>query len=165
MELRIYPDPILRKKSEKVVKDDLDKIYSEMVTAMIIFKGIGLAAPQIGLDKSIAVISEQASDDMNKPLILVNPVILERKGEQSIEESCLSVKGVSAHVPRSAVVKIETGPDEERGIIIASGLLAIVIQHEIDHLNGILFPDRLGFLKRRWALIKAGWKKKHGQKD
>ncbi len=165
MKIRIYPNSMLRKKSQSIKNEDIDKLYGELITGMINYGGIGLAAPQIGISKSIAVISDKADDKLNKPLLLVNPKIIESSGIQAIEEGCLSVMGINAYVPRAYRIKVETGLDSSREIIEAEDLLAIVIQHEIDHLNGILFPDHLKLSQRIWNLFKARLNKiKNGKK-
>ena len=165
MELKIYPETILRKKTEPVTDEDITELYSQLVAAMINHEGIGLAAPQVGIDKSIAVVSEKVDENLKKPLLLVNPEIVECSGRQSIEEGCLSVKGITANVPRHEYIKVETGLENKRVPLDVTGLISIVIQHEIDHLNGILFPDRLKFPKKYWCLLKARLKKKYGKKD
>jgi peptide deformylase len=164
VELIIYPDPILRKENEAITDEDLNKLSKELVTGMINYGGIGLAGPQIGIKKRIAVISENASEGLTQPLLLVNPVIIESSGNQSIEEGCLSVLGVNAYVPRADLIKVETGPPGDRKVIAADGMLSIVIQHEIDHLNGIIFPDRLSYIKKLWCLLKARLNKRNAKK-
>lgn len=161
MKIKIYPDPILRKKTKEITGEDIEKLNQELVTGMINYGGIGLAAPQIGIDKSIAIISEKVDKKLNKPLFLINPKIEEYSGSQSIEEGCLSVRGVNEYIPRAYEIKVETGLENDRKIIYAKDLLAIVIQHEVDHLNGILFPDRLRFAKRLWCLFRARLSRKN----
>jgi len=156
----IYPDPVLRRKNTDVGNEEVQYLYSQLVTEMINHGGVGLAAPQIGVNKRIAVVSEKADEKLQKPLALVNPEIIQMEGRQSIEEGCLSIAGVTASVPRAAKIKVETGIGRDRKVIEAESLLAIVIQHETDHLNGILFPDRLKFHKKIWYLMKARRNKK-----
>lgn len=164
MKLVLYPDDILRKKSHRAEEGDAEKIAPSLITGLITFSGIGLAAPQVGIDRQIAVISSDADDSLEKPLILINPVIVEKTGAQSIEEGCLSVSGVRAEVPRYEKIIVEIGSDNDRKIIESSGLLSIVMQHEIDHLNGILFPDRLNSFKRFKYLLQARRDKKLKEK-
>lgn len=164
MKIRIYPDSILKKITKKITDENLEKLYRELVTAMINYDGIGLAAPQIGIDRSIAVVSEKVDEKLKSPLFLVNPEIVEFKGEQSIEEGCLSILDITAHVPRAQYIKVATGLESNRKIIVAKNLLSIVIQHEVDHLNGVLFPDRLKFSKKIWSLFKARLNKKNDKK-
>ncbi|NLB35147.1 MAG: peptide deformylase [Elusimicrobia bacterium] len=160
MRLVLYPDKILRKKSKIASDDEAEKIYPGLITGLITYSGLGLAAPQVGIDRQIAVISAEADESLDKPLILLNPRILEKSGSQSIEEGCLSVTGVRAEVPRYGKIIVESGPVKKRRIIEADGLLSIVIQHEMDHLNGILFPDHLGGFSRLKCLVKARKEKK-----
>jgi peptide deformylase len=160
MKLRIYPDSILRKKTEPVAGEDIDKLSMDLVSDMINYGGIGLAASQVGIAKSIAVVSEKVDGGLNKPLVLVNPRIIESSGSQSVEEGCLSIRGITSYVPRYARVVVETGVDDKRKIITAEGLLAVVIQHEVDHLNGILFPDRLKLFQKLWCFARARFTKK-----
>ena len=161
MTLKLYPDEILRKRAQELSGEDIQQLYNELVGAMHVYNGIGLAAPQIGILKRIAVISENASPDMEKPLLIVNPVYTDQQGKQSMEEACLSVKDVSAYVPRFDLISLETGLPGNRQRITVTGLLSIVIQHEIDHLDGILFPDRLFLPKKIWSFMKAKKNKKY----
>lgn len=137
-----YPNPILRKVSEKVevFDKDLRAFLSEMAKAMYRYDGIGLAAPQVGVNKRIIVV------DVGKGLLkLVNPVILEVSGEEEVmEEGCLSIPGVYVKVKRKIGFirfKTQDGTGKER-IWTGKGLLARVIQHEVDHLDGVLMIDR-----------------------
>ncbi len=137
-----YPDPILRKVSEEVTEfdEDLQRFLSEMAKAMYRYDGIGLAAPQVGVNKRIIVV------DVGKGLLkLVNPVILEVSGEEEeMEEGCLSLPGIYLPVARrveSIRFKAQDGTGRER-VWTGKGLLARVIQHEIDHLDGVLIIDR-----------------------
>lgn len=137
-------DPILRKKSEQIKKitPKIRKLIDDMFETMYADNGIGLAAPQVGLNQRVIVIDTQ--NRKSKPIAMVNPEIIDRAGEQESVEGCLSCPGLSATVKRSATVTV-TGLDQNgRNLTLeADGLLAIVFQHEIDHLNGILFIDLL----------------------
>ncbi len=164
MKLRLYPDDILRKKAAEASDEEAAELFPRLITSMYNYSGIGLAAPQVGIDRQVAVVSETADESLDKPLLLLNPRIIESSGSFSIEEGCLSVAGVTAPVPRSASIKVETGPGSDRQVIEAGGLLSVVIQHEIDHLNGILFPDRLSSHKRIWYLLKAARKKRGSER-
>lgn len=165
MKIKLYPESVLRKKAKDINHEDIDKLSRAMLTAMISNHGVGLAGPQVGISKNIAVISPQASPRLDSPLVLINPKIIERSGESSIEEGCLSVYGVTGEVERNAHVAVETGLPGQRETIQADGLLATVIQHEIDHLNGILFPDRMAFPKRTWKLFKSRIKRRKDGKN
>lgn len=142
LEIRRVPDAVLRKKASPVTVFDceLTTFAERMVRAMRKAHGIGLAAPQVGVSWRIIVVGTR-----RKPLTLVNPEILEAKGIVVGEESCLSVPGVSAKVKRARSVVVHAWTLGEKEIdICAGGLLAVVLQHEIDHLDGVLFIDRLG---------------------
>ena len=165
MKIRTYPDSILRKKASPATEEEAAELYRALVAEMINYQGIGLAAPQVGIDKQIAVISDKSFENLKKPLLLLNPVIIKTRGEQAIEEACLSVKGVTCKVKRADKILVETGPFQNRKVIEASGLLSIVMQHEIDHLNGILFPDRASLPARFWLLLRARGKKKKGKDE
>lgn len=144
--IKIYPDKILRKKSEKVkeITDAEKELIDNMFETMYRNNGIGLAAPQIGVLKRIIVV-----DIGNGPISLINPEILKKKGKAISTEGCLSVPGVILKVKRASYVKVKGLTKNGKQIVIkAKGLLAFALQHEIDHLNGILIYDRAGFLKR-----------------
>ncbi|MGM0440800.1 MAG: peptide deformylase [Elusimicrobiota bacterium] len=159
MNIKLYPDQCLRIENREVKSGEVEEISKKLITEMIKNNGIGLAAPQVGIQKKITAISSEASDNLQKPLILVNPKILEGQGHQEIDEACLSVCGVTARIPRKDDIVVETGIKDNRQVLKAGGLLSIVMQHEIDHLNGILFPDRLKQPKKMWKLLKARYNK------
>lgn len=145
-----YPDPRLRNKAQPVKRVDgaLRKLVDDMFETMYEAPGIGLAATQVNVDKRVLVID--VSDDKDQPLCLINPEILEQVGVESTDEGCLSVPGVFETVKRAEHVKVRA---LDRGGEIfemeAEGLLAVCIQHEIDHLDGKLFVDYLSSLKRQ----------------
>jgi peptide deformylase len=150
--IRILGDPVLRRKAEAVDDkwDTVEKLVAEMLRAMRSAKGIGLAAPQIGESLRVVVVDLSSADPEAKPLALVNPSILSRKGEQTEEEGCLSIPGIWEVVRRPSRLVLEaqlvTG---EPATIEADGTLARVLDHELDHLDGVLFIDRLSPLKRK----------------
>lgn len=144
-----YPDPRLHKKAAVVerVDESIRKLIADMAETMYEAPGIGLAATQVDVHKRVVVID--VSEDKSKLLAFVNPEILERSGEQICEEGCLSVPGIYEKVSRSERVKVcALDPRGEPFILEAEGLLAVCIQHEIDHLDGKLFVDYLSVLKR-----------------
>jgi peptide deformylase len=129
-----------------------------MAETMYAAPGVGLAAPQVGISKRLTVIDCSARDEDAQLLVLVNPEIIDREGEACEEEGCLSVPEYYAKVNRSARVKVRFQDLDERSHIIeAQGLTAIACQHEIDHLDGILFVDHLSPLKR--SIFRKKWKK------
>ena len=158
-----YPHPILKQKAQRVEKidDELRKFLDDMLETMYEEVGVGLAAPQVGVSKRIVVIdAEQEKDEQgNKrgnPMYLVNPEIVWRSDEMVCgEEGCLSVPDQRAEVERNAKVRVHywdyDGMERE---ILADDFLAIVIQHELDHLDGILYIDRISRLKRNMLLKK-----------
>ncbi|HEY8483411.1 MAG TPA: peptide deformylase [Longimicrobiales bacterium] len=162
-EIRILGDPVLRQKAEPVVEvdDEVRRLIADMFETMYDADGVGLAAPQVGV--SLRVIVVDPRDESVPPFALVNPEIVERAEEvERGEEGCLSIPGLREIVERSARVVVE-GLDRD-GLprrIEAEGLVARILQHEIDHLDGILFIDRLSPLKRqmllrRWQKVKPG---------
>jgi peptide deformylase len=145
-----YPDPRLRKKALPVdqVDDSIRQLAEDMLETMYEAPGIGLAATQVNVQKRVVVID--VSDDHSEPRVFINPEILEKQGEEVMEEGCLSVPDIFAEVKRAEWVKVRAlGLDGEPYEIETDGLLAVCIQHEIDHLNGKLFVDYLSELKRR----------------
>lgn len=157
------PDPILRKKSDNVeiVDDSLRKLMDDMIETMYEAPGIGLAAVQIGILKRIVVIDITKDDGKRNPLFLVNPEIIFRSKNTSIyEEGCLSLPGQYAEIerPTECIVKYinYTGESVE---LKTEGLLATCIQHEIDHLEGVLFIDYLSKLKKTMIIKKLSKQK------
>lgn len=156
-----YPDPILEQKSEPVANfntPELEQLVADMFETMYASKGVGLAAPQIGLSQRLTVIDCAAKDETPEPVVLINPIIVSSEGKQTGEEGCLSIPGFREDVTRAkrAVVRacnVKGEPIEVAG----EDLLARAMQHEIDHLNGILFLSHISPLKR--DLIKRRIKK------
>lgn len=161
-----YPHPILKKKAEKVQKvdDELRKLLDDMLETMYASNGCGLAAPQIGVSKRIVVIDIAHEDEEPRPLYMVNPEIVWQSEEKEIsEEGCLSVPGQRAEVERPAAVRIKyldyDGKEQE---LEADDFLAVAAQHEIDHLDGVLYIDKLSRLKRQMLLKKLEkYRKEH----
>ena len=152
------PDIILRKKSATIEKvdDDLRKLMDDMLETMYAAPGIGLAGVQIGILKRLIVIDVSKDEEKKSPLFLINPEIVSKSSSTSVyEEGCLSLPGYFAEIERPAECHIEYvdyhGKKKE---MKASGLLATCIQHEVDHLNGILFIDYLSKLKRDMVIKK-----------
>ena len=160
----IEPDPILRKKSEilEKVDDELRKLLDDMLETMYSAPGIGLAAVQVGILKRLIVIDVSKEKDKKNPLFLINPEIISKSENTSThEEGCLSLPGHFAEIERPAECHIKyinyEGKEKE---IKASGLLSTCIQHEVDHLNGILFIDYLSKLKKDMIVKKLVKNKK-----
>ena len=155
-----FPDPILRQKAKKISNFDasLQNLATDMIETMYDAPGVGLAAPQIGESIRLIVVNASQEEDGEETMVLVNPEITEREGTQADEEGCLSVLDLTASVKRSQKVTVSyqdmTGESHE---LTVEDRLAVILQHEIDHLNGILFLDHLSTLKR--ALYKKKIKK------
>ena len=145
-----YPDPRLRRSAETVerVDDQIRALIDDMVETMYQAPGIGLAAPQINVAKRVIVID--ASTTKSELLVLVNPEIIHRQGEQTLEEGCLSVPGIYENVIRAERIKVRALDRHGKQFELeTSELLATCIQHEIDHLEGKLFVDYLSRLKQQ----------------
>ena len=146
-----YPEPVLKQKAAAVTVFDgeLRRLAEDMLETMYAAPGVGLAAPQVGVSRRLIVLDCSPKDGEKQPLIAVNPEILTREGECCEEEGCLSVPEYYAKVVRSERVRVRfqdlQGTARE---VQADGLWAICFQHEIDHLDGVLFVDRLSPLKR-----------------
>ena len=152
LDILTYPAPELKKISKPVDKVDesIINLIDNMFETMYAAPGIGLAAPQVGELKRIIVLDIGERDGgQGTPLAIINPEIVSSAGETTFEEGCLSVPEFTADVVRAKEVKIKGMNRKGESIEIdADGLLAIALQHEIDHLDGILFVDRLGLVKR-----------------
>jgi peptide deformylase len=143
LSVRKYGDPVLRRRAGRVeaVTPAIRKTIADMIDTMYDEVGLGLAAPQIGVSLRLMVV---ADEDGREARALVNPVITEQRGEVVAEEGCLSIPGIFAPVKRAEWVRLEAhDPDGEPVTITARGLRARVFQHEMDHLDGVLFIDRL----------------------
>jgi peptide deformylase len=156
-----FPDPRLKRVSEPIEKvtDEIRTLAQDMLEVMYDEPGIGLAAPQIGEAVRLIVVDTEWKDEEaggeRRPLVLVNPEIVEREGSLIWNEACLSVPDYSAEVERAARVKVR-GLDLEGKEVLeeATELRAVCLQHEIDHLDGILFIDRISRLKRSLYVSK-----------
>src|SRR6202167_5112769 len=165
-EIVIYPDPILQRPTEKVVAfdDELRTLAADMFESMYKAIGIGLAAPQIGVAKRVTVIDLSNKKDPKDKLVLVNPEIIHKEGKQVEEEGCLSLPDIRDKVARAAKVKVRAQNLEGKTIELeGTELLARAFQHEIDHLDGVLFPWRLSALKRDLILRKIRKMQKSGE--
>ena len=144
-----FPDPRLRNPARPVarVDDELRTLLDDMLETMYAAPGIGLAAPQVDVSKRVIVID--ISEERDDPHYFVNPQIISRRGAEQFEEGCLSVPNIYETVERAAWVRVQAlGRDGKAYELEADGLLAVCIQHEIDHLEGKLFVDYLSELKR-----------------
>lgn len=153
------PDPILKKMSDPVgqVDDDLRRLMDDMLETMYAAPGIGLAAIQVAVPKRVIVLDTEGDDETKKPLFLVNPEVTWESPEFNVyNEGCLSVPEHYAEVERPASVKVKyldyDGKEQEQ---LMDGLAATCVQHEIDHLNGVVFIDYLSRLKRNMIIKKV----------
>ena len=155
---------VLREKAAPVeaVTDDVRRLVRDMMDTMYDAEGIGLAAPQVGISERILVVDVGDEDENRQVHALINPVIVEfGKETEKASEGCLSIPGIEEMVNRPARVIVEAlNPDGDPVRIEAEGLLARALQHEVDHLDGILFIDRLSSLKR--GIILRKWRKSRG---
>lgn len=150
LDVVLYPDERLATVCEPVatVDEKLNQFIDDMFDTMYDHEGIGLAAPQVGVLQRVITIDIEG--DKANQVVLINPEILESSGETGIEEGCLSIPGCRALVPRKEKLKVKALNRKGEEIIFeADGLFAICIQHEIDHLNGVLFVDHISALKRQ----------------
>ncbi|WP_416796411.1 peptide deformylase [Ciceribacter azotifigens] len=156
--LIILPDPLLRQVSKPVERVDSDilKLADDMLETMYDAPGIGLAAVQVGVARRLLVIDVSREDEEKQPLVFINPEILTSSDERSTyEEGCLSIPDYYAEVERPAKVTVRSIDREgKEQTTEAEGLLATCLQHEIDHLNGVLFIDHISRLKREMVIKK-----------
>lgn len=154
LRIRLYPDPVLREKCSPVeaFDDDLRKLVDDMVDTMHAAPGIGLAAPQIGVPRRVAVVDLSVGEDPDQILTLVNPEILETEGKETDVEGCLSLPGITDKVTRPLGLRLRAQDAEGKEFEMeADEWLARAICHELDHLDGILFVDYLRGLRKERA--------------
>jgi len=164
LDIVLYPEQGLREVCAPIpeMTDDLDKLIDDMFYTMYDAPGIGLAAPQIAVQQRLIVVD--VSETKDQPIALINPEIIQSAGEITWEEGCLSLPGVYAKVKRpSDIIVRGMDRDGKQVELEANDLLAVCIQHEIDHLNGTMFIDHLSGLKRTRALQR--YKKLQEQPD
>jgi peptide deformylase len=155
LEIVVYPDEVLRKRAQPVaeVNDEIRKLIDDMAETMYSAPGVGLAANQVGVLERVLVIDVEHPDGNPNLIAMVNPEIIERADEISWEEGCLSFPGINVDVTRSEKVRVRAiDRDGKEFVLDAEGLLAVAIQHEIDHLDGVTLADKVSFLKRRWII-------------
>jgi peptide deformylase len=161
-----YPDPVLARRGDEVTDFDpaLAKLVEEMFESMYAAQGIGLAAPQIAISKRITVIDISFGKNPSDKLALINPVIVSAEGKQVEEEGCLSLPEIREKVVRAATVKVKAQDATGKWFEVeGEELLARALQHEIDHLDGVLFIDRISRLKRELVLRKIRKLQKNGE--
>lgn len=160
IEIKKYPDKILKQKTADItdLNSDTQYLIDNMIETMYSVRGLGLAANQVGVSRRLCVIDCSSKEDKGRIIVLANPLIIEREGTIESEEGCLSIPGYISSIKRSEKVFVKGLDREGRQIELeATGLLAIVLQHEIDHLDGLLFIDRMSPIKREF--FKRRYKK------
>ena len=158
-----FPDPQLRIRAQQVVTvdDQVRSLVGDMLETMYQAPGIGLAATQVNVHRRVLVID--ISSEQDQPWVFINPEILEKYGCEEMDEGCLSVPGVYERVQRAERIKVRAlDRNGEAFELEAEGLLAVCIQHEIDHLDGKLFVDYLSQLKQRRIRKKLEKQRRHG---
>ena len=164
LELAIYGSKVLRQKAEPIgeVGEAIRRLGEEMLQAMYQQGGVGLAAPQVGISKRILVLDGTPVDPAIRPMVLINPEISNRQGEEIGREGCLSLPGIEVDVKRAEKIRVKAKNLEGKTVEFdAKGFFARIIQHEADHLNGVLIIDYLNPMERIlaiWKLRKTGWK-------
>ena len=150
-EVLVYPDPVLKQKCKPVSKvdDSIRDLVKDMADTMYAEDGVGLAAIQIGVPKRILVIDTSSRQETEKLRVFINPELVTAEGRTKYNEGCLSIPGEAEEIERFARVVVRALDEKgEPFEVEAEGLLAIALQHEMDHLDGVLFVDRLSSLKR-----------------
>jgi peptide deformylase len=160
LEIKKYPEKVLKEKTAFIdtIDDSLQRLIDDMIETMYAVRGIGLAANQVGISKRLCVIDTSMREEKRPLIVLINPVIMEKEGKEEAEEGCLSIPGYLPTIKRSAKVIVRFLDREGKQLDIeATGLLARALQHEIDHLDGLLIIDRISPIKREF--FKKRYKK------
>ena len=168
LKIRKFPDEVLKQPARKVenINGALNSLIDSMTQTMYAAPGVGLAAPQVGESKRVIVLDTDHEEPGKHLLKLINPKVVEAEGKVIWEEGCLSVIDYSAEVERAAKVLVRAWtPDEQEIEIEAEDLLAVALQHEIDHLDGKLFIDRISRIKRELYRRKLKKMIKEGKAD
>ena len=153
LKIKTYPDPILKKVAEPVsgFERDMQKIFEDMIETMYQEDGVGIAAPQVGISKQIFIALPTMTQ--GEEYVFVNPQIVESRGRQVGMEGCLSLPGISGEIPRAKIIQFRAQDRQGNAIeMTVKDFFARIIQHEMDHLNGILLIDRVDFDKRQELL-------------
>lgn len=153
--VRTLPDPVLRQRAKRVnlIDSSIQKLIDDMIDTMRAVSGVGLAAPQIGVSLRVAVIEIPGEE----VITLINPEVVKRQGERVVEEACLSVPGYQGEINRSVIVKVKAQDRQGKEIRIkGEDLLAQVLEHETDHLNGMLYIDHVESSDRLFKMIRQG---------
>jgi len=162
-----FPNPLLSRRAQSVgaINGEIKKLMEDMLETMYTAPGVGLAAPQVGVDKRVIVI-DVGPEDNRSPVMLADPEIISGDGDIEYEEGCLSLPGFYLEVERKSCVTVKGINQGGHEVVIdAEGLFAIVLQHEIDHLNGVLLVDRVSRLKRDIYRRKIRREEKEKEKE
>ena len=168
LEILKYPHPVLKKRCEQVeqVDDDVKRLICDMRETMYQANGIGLAACQVGVPRRVLVMDVSPLDPEHGFFAIINPEILSEEGEIDYEEGCLSVPDCTEKIKRREKIRVRgTSPEGEEIEVAGEGILSIALQHEIDHLNGVLILNRISSLKRGLYRNKLKKEKEKGEKD
>lgn len=154
LEIKKFPEKILKEKTSPVedIDDHIQRLIDNMIETMYAVRGVGLAANQVGVSRRLCVIDVSAVEGENKPLVvLINPTIIEKEGAEKAEEGCLSLPGYTTMLNRAERVSVQ-GLDRNGNLIVieGTGMLSRALQHEIDHLDGLLILDRISPIKREF---------------
>ena len=164
-----YGEPVLEQAAEPVVdfkSPELRQLIADMWDTMYAAKGVGLAAPQVGVRKRVLIIDTSIGEDETKKIVLINPEVTSKEGKQSGEEGCLSIPGFREVVTRANQVEVRAQDENGEALTLQGDeLLARAFQHEIDHLNGVLFINHLSTLKRDIIRRKIKKLQKSGEWD
>ncbi len=150
-DILIWPDPILKQKARPVarVDDEVRTLLKDMFETMYAADGVGLAAPQVGVLKRVIVLDTRPRQPESQPLAMINPELVALEGKAVYNEACLSIPGEAEDVERAAVVTVKfLDAEGAEQTLTCDGLLAIAVQHEMDHLEGIVYVDHVSTLKR-----------------
>jgi peptide deformylase len=161
-----YPDPRLRQKAAPVteITPEIKKLVEDMAETMYAAPGVGLAATQIGEPHRVFLVDIAGEDEPSKLHVFINPEIVKTEGEQCAPEGCLSFPGISEEIKRASKVTVKAmGVDGKPFQLEADGLLAVAVQHENDHLDGVLMIDKMGMLKKR--IVQRKMQKRGGDED
>jgi peptide deformylase len=153
LQIRTLPDPVLRQKARKVgsIDGSVQKLIDDMVETMRAVRGVGLAAPQVGVPLRLAVIEIPGEE----VITLINPEVVKRQGERVLQEGCLSVPGYQGEIKRSLTVKVKALDRQGKQIRIkGEGLLAEALEHEIDHLNGTVYVDHVEEPDKLYRIVR-----------
>ncbi len=151
LEIKKYPEKILREKTAPVngIDGQIQRLIDDMIETMYAAGGIGLAANQVGIPKRLCIIDVSIKEEQRPLIVLINPLIVAKEENEEAEEGCLSIPGYRTNIKRAGKIHVKGFNREGKPIEIeATGLLSRALQHEIDHLDGILFIDRIKNLKK-----------------